>query len=270
MAPSVGCPASSARRAEGQKLPRRLSICRRRHRSGAGVQLTGVCHGRSSRPEQLKNVAERPGSVSSMVRRVVPVLMSSRLASLAGCGSVFLSGPDAFDNVAARSRRVFFSLGNEAARPRPGCWPAWSVPDPLAVALHGQEWYVLQRVVEGVAMYKPVTLGGGIAMVGNAGRGRPGWETTVLLRVNQRLGFAGVVFLGVRSPPVVPRCFRNSTSSLNSNGLRRTRVRERHQLASMMFSLTPTVPQTASWSRDSITTRPRAAVAAFEFTTRTL
>ena len=40
--------------------------------------------------------------------------------------------------------------------------------------------------------------------------------------------------------------------------------------ASMMFSLTPTVPQTASPSRHSITTRTRAAVSARALTTRTL
>src|SRR5947208_10855602 len=42
------------------------------------------------------------------------------------------------------------------------------------------------------------------------------------------------------------------------------------QLASMIFSLTPTVPQTSSPSRDSITTRTRAAVPARALTTRTL
>jgi hypothetical protein len=42
------------------------------------------------------------------------------------------------------------------------------------------------------------------------------------------------------------------------------------QLASMMFSETPTVPQIDCLSRDSITTRTRAAVPARAFTTRTL
>src|SRR5205823_14944202 len=42
------------------------------------------------------------------------------------------------------------------------------------------------------------------------------------------------------------------------------------QLASMMFSLTPTVPQTSLLSRDSMTTRTRAAVPALALTTRTL
>ena len=40
--------------------------------------------------------------------------------------------------------------------------------------------------------------------------------------------------------------------------------------ASIMFSLTPTVPHTSEPSRDSITTRTRAAVPARAFTTRTL
>src|SRR5208337_2905111 len=42
------------------------------------------------------------------------------------------------------------------------------------------------------------------------------------------------------------------------------------QLASMTFSETPTVPQTESWSRLSITTRTRAAVPARALMTRTL
>src|SRR3989304_3545468 len=42
------------------------------------------------------------------------------------------------------------------------------------------------------------------------------------------------------------------------------------QLASMMFSLTPTVPQTSSSSWLSMITRTPAAVAASEFITRTL
>ena len=42
------------------------------------------------------------------------------------------------------------------------------------------------------------------------------------------------------------------------------------QLASMMFSLTPTVPQTSCSSMLSMKTRIRAAVPASEFTTRTL
>ena len=42
------------------------------------------------------------------------------------------------------------------------------------------------------------------------------------------------------------------------------------QLASMMFSLTPTVLQTSAASRDSITTRTLAAVPARALTTRTL
>lgn len=42
------------------------------------------------------------------------------------------------------------------------------------------------------------------------------------------------------------------------------------QLASMMFSLTPTVPQTSWWSEDSMITRMRAAVPASLLTTRTL
>src|SRR5579883_1824326 len=70
-------------------------------------------------------------------------------------------------------------------------------------------------------------------------------------------------FVRHRFSAVQPR----ASSSLNS--LYSIESTSASQLASITFSLTPTVPHTSLPSRDSITTRTRAAVPARGFTTRT-
>src|SRR6266849_390630 len=63
---------------------------------------------------------------------------------------------------------------------------------------------------------------------------------------------------------------RTSQTSSSLNSLYSIASTNASQLASMMFSLTPTVPKTASRSRHSMTTRTLAAVSARALTTRTL
>src|SRR5205085_2580722 len=66
-------------------------------------------------------------------------------------------------------------------------------------------------------------------------------------------------------PPTWATYFASSLYSLYSMASTRA-----NQLASMIFSLTPIVPHTSSWSDDSMSTRMRAAVPASLLTTRTL
>ena len=82
----------------------------------------------------------------------------------------------------------------------------------------------------------------------------------------ERASGDGVVVLGDSGGLVEVASLKGIHYAMTSGILAARAIHE----ASMTFSLTPTVPHTSWWSRDSITTRTRAAVPSFAFTTRTL
>ena len=179
-----------------------------------------------------------------------------------------------------RSCRVIFS--SLKSRRSTTAWvamPAWSVPGIQSVSKPCIRFWRMRMSCS--VLFRawprcraPVTLGGGMTIVyGLRSRVRlavevasffPEGDTSGPGRRRDRIAWA------VRATCVGGHGRSSATCSSSLHSLYSKLSTRAIQLASMMFSLTPTVPQTSFSSWLSMTTRTPAAVAASELITRTL